>query len=481
MSTSPQSLLPDTVLEDKYQVEEMIGTGGMGAVYRAYYQAINRHVAVKVLHGKYAGDAAIVERFKREARAAGAIDNDNICDVIDIGQTADKRPFLVMPLLEGKSLAEILETPIGLDRLVDIGRQTLAALQAAHDAGIVHRDLKPENIFVTAVGDREDFVKLLDFGIAKIVSENTLPDLTQTGTVLGTSHYLAPEQAQGAKHVDHRVDIYAMGIILYEGLTGQKPFSGDSHGEIVLKIIGEPFPLPSIVNPRVPKALERVVLRAMSRDPTKRYSRAEEMRLALEEVARQTPAVPKEVRDESTVAETPFAQQREGDSPSPPRRPAPPVEVHISPAAIPAPEPPHTNYLVIVVIALVVLIGGVLAVMAMSRRTPPLAVQRLVVPISTNADVDGDSAPSPPPTVEDPEPVDVVVIPPLASNPSSNTGGGAAPSGERSRPAMKTTHETPKPPHEAPSTSTPPPPAETRPPKELTGRDRTSFITVYDD
>ncbi len=271
------------MLDGKYRVDKQIGAGGMGAVFLATHTTIGRKVAIKTLHVEFTTDEQVVARFHREAQLAGSIGHDNICEVTDVGKLDDGSPYLVMPLLTGRDLSDVMVDGDGLslERVVDMCCQTLSALAAAHDNGIVHRDLKPDNIFITSMGDRKDFVKLLDFGISKIIEQDEVTQLTMTGTVLGTPFYMAPEQAKGAKDLDRRVDIYAMGVILYEALTGMRPFVGDSYNEIMFKIIAEPFTPPSTVNPSIPSPIEKVIFKAMDREPDRRFSNADEMRLAL--------------------------------------------------------------------------------------------------------------------------------------------------------------------------------------------------------
>jgi len=285
-----KSIAAGTVLDGKYRVDAQVGAGGMGAVYLATHTTIGRRVAIKTLHAELTSDEQVVARFHREAQLAGSIGHDNICEVTDIGTLENGSPYLVMPMLNGTPLADLLEQGelLSMDRVVDMIGQTLSALEAAHGAGIVHRDLKPDNIFITRMGDRADFVKLLDFGISKIMEQDEVTALTMTGTVLGTPFYMAPEQAKGAKDLDHRVDIYAMGVILYEALTGARPFTGESYNEIMFKIIAEPFALPSTLNPSISPAIEQVICRAMARDPALRYGSASEMKAALESAAQGT-------------------------------------------------------------------------------------------------------------------------------------------------------------------------------------------------
>ena len=274
-----------TIIDGKYELEHPIGVGGMGAVYFAIQKDLGRRVAIKLLHPHFRSNADVIERFHREARLAASIGHDNICEVTDFGTHTDGSPFLVMPVLKGASLADVLrEEKLDINRTCDIMRQVLSALDAAHIAGVVHRDLKPDNIFISQMGDRKDFVKLLDFGISKVMESGLGTELTRTGTVMGTPVYMAPEQARGEKKVDHRLDIYAAGVIMYEALTGKRPHDGESYNEIVFKIIAEPFPPPRSLNPQIPKKLEKVVVKAMAKNPADRFSGAKEMGEAIAKV-----------------------------------------------------------------------------------------------------------------------------------------------------------------------------------------------------
>ncbi len=277
-----KTLATGKLIDGKYRIDAIVGTGGMGTVYRATRLDIDRQVALKLLHPEMLEDPVVVERFQREAHAAGSIGHDNICEVTELGTSDDGTPYLIMPLLIGSSLARAIDRgPLPIPRVMDIMSQTLSALQAAHDARIIHRDLKPDNVFITRVGDREDFVKILDFGVSKILSQDSIVHLTRTGSMPGTPFYMAPELAKGSKHIDSRADIYAAGVIMYEVLTGQKPFIGESYNEIMFNILTEPFQAPSILNPEVTAEIENIVLTSMSRDPSQRYQSAEEMRRAL--------------------------------------------------------------------------------------------------------------------------------------------------------------------------------------------------------
>jgi serine/threonine-protein kinase len=276
--------LEGTTLGGKYRIVRQIGAGGMGRVFEAVHEQTERKVAVKVLSPEAAQQPDTLVRFDREARAAGRIGHDNICEVIDVGFADGNVPYLVMPMLRGHALSAVLrrDGPLPLKRCLDITTQILAALAAAHEAGVIHRDLKPDNVFLVRMGDREDFVKVLDFGISKMLHE-TRPDatLTQTGTILGTPYYMSPEQARGLKDLDARVDVYAMGTILYQMLTGKPPFDGDSYNQLLSAILLDDFPKPSVRRPETPPAVEDVILQATQKDRQRRYRDAGEMREAL--------------------------------------------------------------------------------------------------------------------------------------------------------------------------------------------------------
>ncbi|MBN1774465.1 MAG: serine/threonine protein kinase [Deltaproteobacteria bacterium] len=226
------------------------------------------------------------------------IGHDNICEVFDFGSDENGLPFFVMPLLRGAALSAVIQEsgPFPPRRALDIAKQVLAALVAAHAAGIVHRDLKPDNVFLTTVGDRKDFAKVLDFGISKVMRTPTgAGNLTRTGSVLGTPNYMAPEQARGAKDVDHRVDIYAVGVILYEMLTAHRPFGGETFNEILWNIWNDPVVPLRAHRPEIPREVEDLVLRAMSRDRDKRHPTAETLRrdiAALEESLSTASSIP---------------------------------------------------------------------------------------------------------------------------------------------------------------------------------------------
>jgi tRNA A-37 threonylcarbamoyl transferase component Bud32 len=272
----------NTTLAGRYLVTKKVGQGGMGAVYEATHTLIGKRVAVKVLLEKYAQREAIVARLKKEAQLASSIGNEHIIDITDIGNTDDGSTFVVMEYLDGESLAECLsrEHTLPEQRMLRIASQASSALAAAHAKGIVHRDIKPENLFLLKRKD-QDFVKVVDFGISKslrVSDENEeVQRLTQTGMVLGTPLYMSPEQARGDEDLDHRVDIYALGVIMYEALAGHVPFAGTNYLSVISQVLNEqPKPLRQI-RPEISEEFEAIVLKAMAKDRADRYEDADAM------------------------------------------------------------------------------------------------------------------------------------------------------------------------------------------------------------
>ena len=281
-------LEPGTILDRKYRIDDIIGSGGMGYVYRATNIVLKREVAIKTLQVHKDGDDTALRRFHQEAQIAASIGHDNICEVIDFGthHPADGDfdvYYLVMPLLTGQSLGQWFDSWVkpSPPLFVDIIAQTLLGLHAAHQKMVVHRDLKPDNIFITHIGDRDNFVKILDFGISKYLESDTALSLTRTGIAMGTPLYMCPEQAKGLRYIDHTADIYSVGVVLYEGFVGQLPYSGENFNDVLLKIATRPFVEPRRANPNVPREIEGVIMKAMSRLPKDRYLTALQMRRAL--------------------------------------------------------------------------------------------------------------------------------------------------------------------------------------------------------
>jgi len=267
-----------TLVAGKYSIVKPLGEGGMGAVYVVEHTITKHHRALKLLHPEMIAVRDVVERFLREASAAGHIGSEHIVETFDAGTLENGAPYLVMELLKGETLADrIARRPPALGELVDIIDQACSGIQAAHDAGIVHRDLKPENLFLA---DRQGraFVKILDFGISKFdPSKSGALSSTREGAALGTPYYMSPEQMLGSRAVDHRTDVYALGVILYEALTGRRPFEADALPLLAVRIHeGNAVPV-AVLRPDLPPAVSAIVHQAMRIRPEERFQTAREL------------------------------------------------------------------------------------------------------------------------------------------------------------------------------------------------------------
>jgi len=268
------------ILDRKYKLTRLIGEGGMGSVWEAEHTMISRRVAVKVMHAVEGEDHEILRRFFLEAQAASAIGHPNIIEIFDVGVEDDGTAFMVMELLNGVSLENLMLDRGALppQRVVAIILQVLSALHAAHSKGIIHRDLKPDNIFLAVDSRMREDVKLLDFGVAKILAaDSETLKLTKPGTVLGTPYYLSPEQARGGKDIDTRIDIWAIGVMMFEMLTGRLPFEGDNYNEVIGNILMNDAPPIRDLAPSISFELASVVVKAMAKDRDKRYLNVGEM------------------------------------------------------------------------------------------------------------------------------------------------------------------------------------------------------------
>ncbi|MSP58938.1 MAG: serine/threonine protein kinase [Myxococcales bacterium] len=269
-----------------YNITRQIGEGGMGAVYLGEHPLIGKKVAVKVLHDDLAGKQDIVQRFFTEAKAVNDIHHENIVDIVDFGQIKDENNkdlvYFLMELLEGEGVsARLKREPLTHAEAVHIIAQCASALQASHTNNIVHRDIKPDNIFLIKRGQDACFVKLLDFGIAKLTGAGASSGMTRTGSVIGTPAYMSPEQCDGKGNIDSRSDVYSLGVVMYEMLCGRVPFPGEGFGEILVAHLTTVPPRPSTLIPGMPQGLDDIVMRCLEKDRTLRFQSMEELRQAV--------------------------------------------------------------------------------------------------------------------------------------------------------------------------------------------------------
>jgi beta-lactam-binding protein with PASTA domain/predicted Ser/Thr protein kinase len=272
-----------TMVDERYRLDRKIGSGGMADVWLAEDTELDRNVAIKILHDRFAQDSEFVQRFQREAQSAAGLQHPNVVGIFDRGSFGDSY-FIAMEYVDGPSLKDLVKGAMSPKDAIDFTRQILNAARFAHRKGIIHRDLKPQNVLI----DAEGRARVADFGIAR-GGENS--DITATGSVMGTAQYLSPEQAQG-KPTTPRSDIYSIGVILYEALTGRVPFEGDSAVAVALKQVSEAPRRPSAINPDIPPALDAVVMRALAKDPDARFKDADAFLKALD-AAERAPDTPR--------------------------------------------------------------------------------------------------------------------------------------------------------------------------------------------
>ena len=335
------------LIAERYELEEIVGTGGMSSVYRAHDRLLERDVALKVLHEHFGDDGDHVERFRREARAVAQLSHPNIVTVIDRGEQ-DGRQFIVFEYVSGENLKSLIEreAPLPERDAVRIALEVARALAFAHEHGLVHRDVKPQNVLLTEHGE----AKVTDFGIARSLDRDVRGGLTQTGTVMGTSDYIAPEQARGSK-ASVGTDIYSLGVVLYELLTGELPFSGENFVAVAMRHINEPVPSVLERRPDVSPRLDAAIQRAMAKDPRRRFPSMEAFGKELEACLAEPDANGAGPAAETLVV----APQKRRRQPRPPRPPA---------------ERPSVWPLILLLAGLAVLAGIFAAVFAFTGSTP---------------------------------------------------------------------------------------------------------------
>jgi serine/threonine protein kinase len=281
-ASSPSIAVGQTI--GNYTITAKLGEGGMGVVYLAEHPVIGRKVAMKAIHPELSRNPEVVSRFVTEAKSVNQIGNEHIVDIHDFGTTAEGDFYFIMEFLQGEALADCLrrESVIEPARVLAIASQVADALAASHAHGIIHRDLKPENIFLIQKGSSKDFVKVLDFGLAKLtLGDDKVSHKTRTGSVMGTPYYMSPEQCEGKPNIDHRADVYSLGVIMFEMMTGKVPFGGEGYGEIIVKHITQPVPSPRAINSRLSAAHEAILLRALAKNRDERFRSMEEFAAAL--------------------------------------------------------------------------------------------------------------------------------------------------------------------------------------------------------
>ncbi|MCA9677947.1 MAG: serine/threonine protein kinase, partial [Myxococcales bacterium] len=314
----------------QYRIVDVVGQGGMAEVYVGEHEVVQHRVAIKVVHSRHVGDRRMAQRLIYEARAVAAIRHPGIVEFYDFGCADDGRPYIVMELLQGETLAARLERgPLPVDQAVAFARQMASALGAAHGHGIIHRDLKPANIFLVADPDVPfgERAKILDFGIAKHITGRR-EEITATGMMIGTPAHMSPEQCRGDKEIDGRADVYALGVLLFHMVTGKLPFDGLETSEIVSRHLYEQCPAATAVNPAVPETVSRVIAWCMTKDRQRRCPAMDELTSALTQVA----AAERRNRRASADA----ARRRAPSSSSPVARPSSPAVRASSPAMRPS-------------------------------------------------------------------------------------------------------------------------------------------------
>jgi len=430
------------IVDGKYRIIRLIGEGGMGAVYEGENTRIHRRVAIKVLHAGVAETAEAVQRFEREAQAAGRIGSEHIVEVLDLGNLASGDRYMVMEFMDGDSLSARIQKSgrIAPIDLYPIAHQLLAALHAAHTAGIIHRDLKPDNVYLLKTRSGvADFVKLLDFGISKFnqLSGDSGFSMTRTGAVMGTPYYMAPEQASGESAVDHRADIWSLGVILYECLSGTRPIEGENLTQVVSRLMSAGIiPLERIA-PELPHDVSAIVTQMLSRDAQRRPETLREVSTVLARYARaiSVPDFAEPSTDRGSLLPHPpqaslkpkprFISSTSADPRGPTMLSAPPVNssVHLErPSRVPQPKNRTLTYGVLGAICM-------LAIWLIVRRgstDPPRSGEAAALPASAPALPSAATAPSASAVSAVANPSSTTTSPPSATNAPKQHSAGAS-------------------------------------------------------
>jgi serine/threonine-protein kinase len=463
------SLQTGQIIEGKYRIVRLLGEGGMGAVYEGENVRIHRRVAIKVLHSNVAENVDAVQRFEREAQAAGRIGSDHIVEVLDLGNLPEGDRFMVMEYLDGESLSGRIQSRGRLTprEAAPLMVQLLEGLGAAHGAGIIHRDLKPDNVYLLrSKKGTGDFVKILDFGISKFnkLNSDSGMSMTRTGAVMGTPYYMSPEQAKGSKEMDHRSDLYSAGVILYEAITGQVPFNAETFNELIFKIVLEAPAPPQTHVPDLDPAFSSIMQKSMAREQRDRFQSAQEF----------SDALGAWLGSGQGVAAVPLAQTPAPGAPGAPR----PIGQHPALGQTPPPwantpgatseqsmpqgtAPKKSNTAVVAAIAAVVALGGggALAYKVMAKSPPAEPATVLAAPAATAP------APVAAPTPAEPAKAEPAKIEPAKIEPAkttepapADTAAASAATAKKVAPAAPgAKHPGDKPPG-APVAATPPPP-----------------------